>query len=370
MSHPSTDAVTLLAAWRRAGHLTPEATPAAAAAIVAAHRDAEPPLHLKILSAIGTFLATCFFLAFLGVSGLISFDTGAGLIGWGVVFLAAGIGLSFALAGKPAGLAHDFLAQAAFAALAVGKVLVVGGAFEQFGVDTRWVPTVALLVVTVATYPVSASSLDRLLSPYATFAAALVEILDRGRFGPGTGTALTLYFGFALAVAGGLLLSHRVPMALRPIGLAALGAVGTVVCFLASGRDFAIWTTRAPVDPRAMEAMLALALVGLVAWAAGGVARLATPPLAAAALGILALAAAGAPGIVFALALLLLGHARHDTPMRVVGILALPAFLVLWYYGRDADFLAKSAMLVGSGALLLGARGVMAALGWDREETR
>lgn len=370
MSRPSIDAATMIAAWRRDGHLAAEAAPAVAEAIAATHRDAEPPLHLKILSAIGTFLATIFFLAFLGVSGLVSFDSGAGLIGWGIVFLGAGIALSATLARKPAGIGSDVLAQTTFAAMAVGKVLVVGGAIEQFGADTRWVPTLALLVVTVATYPVSGSSLDRLLSPYATFAAALFEILDRGRFGPGTGMALTVYFALALALAGGLLLSHRVPLVLRPIGLAALGAVGTIVCFLASGRDFAVWTTRAPVDPRPMEALLALSLVGVLAWAAGGVDRLARPALAAAAVGVVLLGFAGAPGIVFALMLLVLGHARHDTPMRVVGILALPAFLVLWYYGKDMTFLVKSATLVGSGALLLAARGVMAALAWDREETR
>jgi hypothetical protein len=370
VSRPSIDAATLIAAWQRDGHLAPEAAPAITAAIADVHRNAEPPIYLKILSAIGTFLATCFFLAFLGVSGLIPFDKGAALIVWGIVFLGSGIAMSLRLPGRPVGLGHDFLAQAAFAAMAVGKVLVVGGAIEQFGVGTAWIPTLALLVVTAATYPVSGSSLDRLLSPYATFCAALVQILDFDRYETGAGVGLTVYFAVALAMAGALLLSHRVSPTLRPIGLAALGAVGTVVCFLASGHDFAIWSTRSSIDPRVMEAMLALSLFGLVAWIAGGLPRLATPPLAAAALGILALGAAGAPGIVFALGLLALGHARHDTPMRVVGILALPIFLVLWYYGRNATFLEKSAMLVGSGALLLAARGVMAALGWDREETR
>ena len=102
---------------------------------------------------------------------------------------------------------------------------------------------------------------------------------------------------------------------------------------------------------------------------AGGTARLARPPLAAAAAGAVLLGLIGAPGISFALLVLILGHALHDVPLRVVGVLALPAFLVLWYYGRDMTFLEKSAALVGSGVLLLAARLVIIRAGWDREAT-
>ncbi|MDK9697683.1 MAG: DUF4401 domain-containing protein [Siculibacillus sp.] len=363
----SIDAVTLLTAWRRAGLLTAEETPVVAEAMAATTRDAEPPLHLKILSGIGTFFATIFFAGFLAMADLISFKSGAGTLGWGVALLAAGIGLSFVLKGRSPGLGRDFLAQATFAAMAVGKVLCVAGAILIFGERTPWVATITLFLVTVATYPVSGASLDRVLSPYAVAASALFELMERGSGGEVT-LSLTLFHAVATGLAGGLLLSHRRPDVLRPIGLAALGAMGTVVCILASGHDFGIWMSRRPIDPRPIEAMLTLSLVGTIVWAAGGVDRLARPPLAAAAVGAVLLGFAGAPGIVFALMLLVAGHALHDVPMRVVGILALPAFLVLWYYGRDMTFLEKSVTLVGSGALLLAARGWMRFAGWDRED--
>lgn len=366
----SIDAAHLLARWREADLVAADDLRGVAEAIVAEAAHYDPPLYLKILSAVGTFLATAFFLAFLGVSGLISFDSGAGLIGWGVVFLGGAIALSFSLAKSASkeGLTGDLLAQTTFAALAVGKVLVVAGAIEQFGVSTPWVATTALATVTLVTYPVTGSSLDRLLSPYAVACAALFEILGRRSLGVDTDAALTIYFAVVTAVAGALLLSHRVPVALRPIGLAALGAMGSVVAIVAAGHDAALSMARQVLDPRPIEAILVVALVGVIAWAAGGLDRLARPPVAAAAVGVVALGFAGAPGVIFALLLLLLGHARHDVPMRVVGILALPGFLVLWYYGRDLTFLAKSAALVGSGLLLLAARAGMAFLGWDRED--
>lgn len=360
------DATTLLARWRDAGLVSEAETPALAAAIRAEARDGEPPLHLKILTAIGTAIATAFFLAFLGVARIISFDNGANMMVSGTVFLAIGIALAFATRRAEVGIGRDLLAQTSFVAMALGKVLFVGGALTVWGDRTTGVVTAALFVVTVVTYPVSGSSLDRLLSPYAVAAAALFELFRDGAAGT---AGLTLYHLAATVIAGALLLPHRVPTSLRPIGLAALGAMGTVVAIIAAGHDLGFRASPRVFDPRPIEALLTLSLAGLVAWAAGGLDRLARPPLAAACLGVVALGLAGAPGLVFALGLLVLGHARHDTPTRVAGILALPAFLALWYYGRDMTLMEKSAALIAAGLLLLAARWVMHRTGWDRETT-
>lgn len=367
LTRPGIDAATLLSAWRAAGEVPAGREALLAGAIRTDAAQERPPLHLRILSALGTFLATLFFLAFLGVSGLISFDSGSGMLVWGVIFLALGMALSLALNGQPAGLARDMLAQTGFTALALGKVMTVGGLITLVGADTPFVPALAILAVTVLTYPVSASSLDRVLSPYAVAVALIVEILLRDGLFRDPTAPLTLLYAAATALAGLTLLPHRAPVALRPIGLAALATLGTIVALIAAGHDAGFWAADVPVDPRPIGAILTLSLAGLVAWVAGGFAALARPPLLAAVAGILLLGLIGAPGIGYALALMILGHALHDTPLRVLGIIALPAFLVLWYYGRDLDFLAKSAALVGSGLLLLAARAVIALAGWDRE---
>ncbi|MFK8252777.1 DUF4401 domain-containing protein [Ancylobacter terrae] len=366
-TRPGIDAATLLAAWRAAGEVPAEREAVLAEAIRTDAAQERPPLHLRLLSALGTFLATLFFLAFLGISGLISFDSGNGLLVWGIIFLALGMGLSLALNAQPAGLARDMLAQTGFTALALGKVMTVGGIMTLAGADRPFTLPAAILAVTVLTYPVSASSLDRLLSPYAVAVALIAEILLRDSLIGDPTAALTLLYAAATALAGLLLLPHRAPVALRPVGLAALATMGTIVALIAAGREVGLGASDVPVDPRPIAAILTLSLIGLVAWVAGGVAALARPPLMAAVAGIVLLGVIGAPGIGYALALLILGHALHDTPLRVLGIIALPAFLVLWYYGRDMDFLAKSAALVGSGLLLLAARAVIALAGWDRE---
>ncbi|MFG1370589.1 DUF4401 domain-containing protein [Xanthobacter oligotrophicus] len=368
MTRPSIEAETLMAAWRASGTLPPDAHAAVVEAVRAAAAEEHPPLHLKILSAVGTLLATLFFLAFLVVADIISLNSGSNLLGWGLAFLAAGVGLSFALPRTPQGIGRDILAQTAFTATALGKVMSVFGIVSLAGASTPWVPTAAILAVTIATYPVSASSLDRVLSPYAVAASVLLEILGRRTLGGDPTLALTAMFTIATACAGLILLVHRVPLALRPIGIAALATMGTIVGILAAGRDAGLWANQRPLDSRFIEVVLTVSLVGTIAWAAGGIDKLVRPPLAAATAGVVLLGLAGAPGISFALLVLIVGHALHDVPLRVVGVLALPVFLVLWYYGRDMTFLEKSAALVGSGVLLLIGQAVIAGASWDREE--
>jgi hypothetical protein len=364
----SIDAVDLLRSWQSAGLVSQAELPGLAEAIVIDAAAADPPLHLKILAAVGTLFATGFFLAFLAAADLISFEAGGGLVAWGAVFLGSGIALSLALRRRPPCLGHDFVAQVGFVGLALGKVALVAGAVLWAGEETRWVATATLLGATVVTYPVTGPSLDRFLSPYAVAASVLFEILARDAAGTEPGPALAGFVALAVGVAAATLVSHRVPTALRPIGTAALAAIGTVVGVIAAGHDFGIWATDRPIDSRPVEVLLALTLSATIAGVAHEAGALRRPPVIAAIVGGLVLGFAGAPGIVFALVLMIVGHARHDVPIRITGILALPAFVALWYWGRDLDFLAKSAVLAGSGGLLLAARAVMARAGWDREE--
>ncbi|MFS8038932.1 DUF4401 domain-containing protein [Xanthobacter sp. AM11] len=368
MTRPTIDAGTLVAAWTASGALPQGTEAAVVAALRADAAEERPPLHLKILAAVGTFVATVFFLTFLVIADLISFDSGGNLLGWGLAFIAAGIVLSLALPRARAGMGRDVLAQTGFTALALGKVMSVAGLIILAGADSPWVPTLAILAVTILTYPVSATSLDRVLSPYAAGVAAMLEILLRRNSGTDPSLAIAALFTLAAGIAGLLLLSHRVPLALRPIGTAALALMGTIVCVLAAGQDAGAWASGRPLDARPVEAVLTIALIGVIGWAAGGLDRLARPPLLAAAAGAILLAFVGAPGISFALLVLIVGHALHDVALRVAGILALPVFLVLWYYGRDMTFLEKSATLVGSGLLLLAGQVLIARAGWDRED--
>ena len=64
----------------------------------------------------------------------------------------------------------------------------------------------------------------------------------------------------------------------------------------------------------------------------------------------------GAPGILAAVFLIVLGYAAQHWPVAVAGLVALPTFVFKFYYDLALDLMAKSGVLVGSGALLLVAR--------------
>ena len=64
-------------------------------------------------------------------------------------------------------------------------------------------------------------------------------------------------------------------------------------------------------------------------------------------------------GVQFAIALMALGHMRHDKVLWVVGLIYLPVYLFLFYFSLDVTLLTKSYMLLGSGIFILTARFVL-----------
>jgi uncharacterized membrane protein len=60
-----------------------------------------------------------------------------------------------------------------------------------------------------------------------------------------------------------------------------------------------------------------------------------------------------APGVLLALALMVLGYAKHEWPLTTLGILLTPLSIFHYYYSIDTTLLMKSGILVGSGAVLL-----------------
>ncbi len=362
--HNRISAADLIAHWQVGGHLSDREIRDIADDLAARAAEDHVPLHLKLLTSVGTLIATAFFIACLAVADLIHPDKPVGLFVCGSITLGGGI-IALLAVRTTQGVARDVLAQAAFAAMAVGKVLFCLGSNAAFGSQTPFVVPATLALLTAVTYPVAHASLDRFLSPLALFTAIAVEIVARG-IGGNPSLPLSVWFAGLAVVAGGLLLPDRAPPVLRAIGTAALGAMGVIVAIIAADHDLRLAPSGVILNPLAIEISVTLALVVVVLWAARRTG--AQEPAIAATLGIIALGAAGAPGILYALLLLVLGFEQRDRAMLAFGLLALPAFLVIWYYGRDMNFIEKSAVLVGSGVLLILARGYMAVRGFDRSE--
>jgi hypothetical protein len=344
-------------------------------------REQELPLFLRLLLALGAYIASAFFVAFLAVAHIINFHDGKGLLVWGVIFIAAALALHHVPARNGPSVGRDWIIQTSFSAMLVGKALFVFGVIDWF--FGRHVPSehVAAIVagvvglVTVVIYPFYDMTVDRFLSVLATLGWALLAIIEEDFRAGGFGAPLTVWFVVQLALAGALLTSGRLKHAHLPAAYAVVCSLCAIVLFWGDSANITrgfVWRISqdgrlyAP-DPLWGSLALTAALVALIAWAAGGAQKLRSEPLALASLGAAALGALSAPGILLSIGLMTLGYARRDRLLAVAGIALTPVFIVMFYYSLNLNFLWKSAVLIASGGVLLGGRALMRWRGWDAE---
>jgi uncharacterized membrane protein len=57
---------------------------------------------------------------------------------------------------------------------------------------------------------------------------------------------------------------------------------------------------------------------------------------------------------------MIFGYAKQDKLILITGAVLMPVFIFLYYYNLDINFLVKSGILIGSGAILLAGYGYMA----------
>lgn len=326
--------------------------------------EAEAPLYIRILTGIGAALAAVFFIAFLYGTGVIEFDNASSLVPTGLVLIAAAVGLH-RLSGTGESVTGSFLLQMSFAAMASGKFLAVIG-FDAFHHSPMSVP-LAILVVSTATYHLYPLSLDRFLSSFMFLLSILVNVV----FGDETTMPREPLFNgfFVLQLAGAaVLLTHRrirreyVPVA-QALALSLCASVLYPSAYQATGYSPPYFA----IDPFFVNALLAGGLVALFAWAGGGVAALKRQPMIVASLGAVLLGAVSALGVLLSIGLMVLGYARQEKFLLVLGALLMPAYLWLYYYNLDVSLLTKSLMLTGGGVILLAGRFYMAKMVQSRE---
>lgn len=335
------------------------------------------PLSMRLLLALGAFLAAASFVAFLGAARVINPSQPETWTVPGGVLMALALLLLPAPQARSS-LAHSLRLQTSFSAMAAGKILFAAGVSDHLTTSApahpEWKVALAILIATATVFPFYRIAADRFLSSLAALAALLAAIVSEDWRAGGGGGPLTAWFIVQLILAGGLLAADRARSVTLPIAYALIFSLCGVVALWSAASALA-GVGRLPglgqwdYAPNASigTAALAAALIALIAWTAGGARQLMRPPLALSCLGAALLAGLQAPGALLSIGLMTLGRARHDRQLIVLGALLLPVFLTLYYYNLNLDFLWKSAVLVASGGALLAGRALMYAFGWDRE---
>ena len=314
-----------------------------------------PPLYLNILMIIGAFIAAfCFFIIFAKNPPIIVI----------IVMVAGAVSLQ-GKAGDGQGIKYSLLIQSSLAMMIAGKLLftvTVAETLSNYLPDYSYYPwgyTLALLIIIVLTYPVYRMPVDRFLFPFIALCFILFSILSAS----GEYSAL-LFQGFFLlqfTIAAVLLTHGKLRSDYIPPAYALVFSLCVNVLLLAFGP----WKyIEVVISPYFASVILSGGLIALFGYVAGGMAKLKTAPLRLAVMGAVLLGLISAPGILLAIALMVLGYARHERLLLATGAALIPVFLFLYYYQLDMTLLQKSGVLVGSGALLLAARLYLRHRGW------
>lgn len=354
MADPTTTlrVTALLDALARDGHIADRQ--ALETFVLARQGETELPLHVRVLVGIAAVIACACFMGFLWKIGLIDYDEPAGMLVSGPVFIVAAI-LMIRMAGTAQTALGSFLRQASLATMVTGKLLFVSGFAESF--DTGWAVPLATLMVTVATYSLFAMSIDRFLSSFFVLLSVTVNLVWNDELELPRELLTSGYFGLQLAVAGVLLTHGRVRREYLPIAYAlilSLCATALVPWYNAT-------------DPMLVNAFLAGGLIALFAWAGGGIDTLKRPPMVLASLGAVLLALISTPALMLSISLMIVGYAKHDRRLLILGALLMPVFLWTYYYDPDVSLLMKSVILTVSGITLLAGRFYLSYTGKSRE---
>ena len=155
------------------------------------------------------------------------------------------------------------------------------------------------------------------------------------------------FFVLQLAGAAVLLTHGRVGRDYVPVAYACAFSLCATVLYLSESQTLGIFADVQTYQLIFVNALLAGGLIALFAWAAGSVEALKRPPLILASVGAVLLGMVSAPGAMLSIGLMILGYAKHDRLLLVLGAVLMPAFLWLYYYNLDVSLLDKSLILAG-----------------------
>ena len=311
--------------------------------IIAQQKKKPLPLYLMILTGIGAFIALFCFVVFLAATYIIDFYNEVNLLIWGVIFISGAIVIQKFTNHKNI-VKQSFFIQSSLAFIVVGQLLLFIAVTSLL--DSFWTAIFVLVILTSITYYFYHLSVDRFLSSFGLLLFVWTDL-----FGNDQTLLFNGFFLVQLVVAGLLLTDSKVKNDYIPLAYALVFSLSINVLF---------------VESFVVNIFVAIGLIALFAWVAEGRNKLKTQPLLLACIGALLLGIISAPSILFAIALMVLGYAKHEKKLTIIGGLLMPVFLFYYYYNLEVSLLVKSLILIGSGMVLLVGRFYMQYKGWSK----
>lgn len=308
---------------------------------------ASTPWYLKLLVAIGAWLASLFFLGFVGslIALTLHTRTATGVIGCVVLVTAILLGR------RAQGL---FAEQCALAAIIAGQLMIYAGFLPERGMLGE--ATSLSIVFAVTLYALYPSFLSRLITCLAALQLSLFWLWENSSPGDPFWAVHLALAGACLARAsraspvsamGYAIVLSMVAWQLESLWQSYFSAPGHI-----ASHSFSFWQLFGK------NAQLAVALFALTAWASGGAKTVRANPtvFAGIAIALIGLFWFGNTGTILALFLAVLGFTVQNRLLLGLGLTMLPVYLVHYYYSLEMTLLQKSGVLFASGLVLLALR--------------
>ncbi len=298
------------------------------------------PLYLRVLIGIGAFTSGAFFLGLLATLEI--FATEIIVLLQGAIMI--GIAIFTHLKSQTidsSTTVHAMLQQASFAMVFAGKIMFVIGSNLVFG-EGELTSFLALLLVTASTYYVYDMYVDRLASSTATMIALGAVVADYLKVPDDVLLSFFVLAGVPLSFT--IIIHPRISQSLAPVGIGLLGVTG----YLALAVTFLQPST-------AYIASIAVAgtLIAMLLWACGGRKTLFTRQIVVAIIATLLMASLKLVAPIMAIAVIILGYARHDRLLSITGTVFLLLSLAVYTRALDLGLMVTGGLLLAGGLTLI-----------------
>ena len=298
------------------------------------------PLYLRILIGIGAFTSGAFLLGLLATWEIFEAEVLVLLTGAFMIGLAIYSHLKTKKIDSSTTV-HAMLQQASFAMVFAGKIMFVIGANLVFG-EGELTSFLALLLVTASTYYVYDMYLDRLASSTATMIALGVVMAEYFRLPEDILASFGVGLGAPLAFT--IIIHPRISQALAPVGMGLLGLTG----YLAVAVTFL-----QPSTAYIASSAVAGTLIAMLLWACGGRKTLFTRQVIVAIIATLLMASLKLVAPIMAIAVIILGYARHDPLVSIIGSGLLLLSLAVYTRALDLGLMVTGGLLLAGGLTLI-----------------
>lgn len=319
-------------------HLDSDALPTIEESLINQAHNSDS-IYVRILIGIGAWVSAAFFVG--GIGAIFASCEETTFLVFGIALIIAGT--IFAMGAKSL-----FRIQVSLALVFAGNILAVIATTQLFHSQETFSAVISQLLICVVLYRFFDNNVYRFISSGAVGILTFIWLYDNNIH-----YLVHILIGVEMILLGMLYLREKYSPELVPLKYSvAILLPGTILLMNMLGRRI-FFMDKHQTYYLPSSIILTAGLLFLFYYLSGGKKRLREPWMILAIVATILLGIFTNPGIIAAIGLLTLGYAKNDKLLEGLSFLFLPCFLVLFYYNMEVELAYKSAVIAGSGILLL-----------------